>query len=148
MTRPTQFVTPFGKVAEVIGALYAGGFGLWLWHGAIAPGFDPILWAGVDPDVQIGYAIAFVMAAFVHSEGLQINGKYADRPYLSALSPALRLAGMMVHFGLFLALTMHAGLADGGYAYAWATLIMAFGCVRAGKALTASRAWGLAWNTR
>lgn len=120
MTR--MHLYPTRRMAEIIGAMFAGGYGLTVLR--FLPDGNPLYWADYTMDEAIWTAAAMIVAAFVHAFGIRINGHWR-------WSPVLRFAGMTTHAAMFLMLAHAGAYQTAGYVYTWITVLMAAGAYSA-----------------
>lgn len=126
-----RYLYPVRKRIELLAALYAGGFGLFVWatsfHG------EPLAWAGMDNRAALAFGQAMSLAALVHALGIRINGHWR-------FSPVLRLVGMTAHACLLAWLAANGHMQTAGYTYGCATLLAIAGAWSAAR--DTARAFG------
>lgn len=136
---PHRYLYPFRRRVELCSALYAGGFGVWVWAWVLHGARDPIGWSGLGTAAQLTLAQALVYASFVHALGVKINGNWR-------WSPALRMAGMLVHVGIFAWLGFQAALgSSAGWTYLWISGAIGVGAYSAARDLGHAVGW-LEWK--
>lgn len=118
------YLYPMPRRIEILSALFAGGYGLFIGMRHAMDGLPPINWTGFSEAVQVGMAWALMAAAMMHAIGVRVNGR-------SWLSPFLRLFGMATHAAFFGMLTVLGASSSAGYTYAWVTVALALGVVNA-----------------
>jgi hypothetical protein len=127
-----RYLYPRRRQVELISALYALGFGLYVATAALANHSPPIAWLGYSTQAQLGIAQAMCIAAFIHALGIRINGHWR-------WSPVLRVIGMTTHVCVMGLLTYRGFGTSAGYTYTWITAAMAYGVFSAMR--DSIRAW-------
>lgn len=117
MDRPQRFLYPQRKRAEVMMAIFSGGFGAHITASSATS--TPLWWVGFDQSHSAAFGLAMLGAALLWAIGININGRWR-------YSPALRLIAMAVSLILFATL-MWAGLGGtAGYVYGWITAFLIY----------------------
>lgn len=131
-----RFLYPQRKRFETLSAMYAAGFGIFIWSQSFTQ--NPLEWADLDLVGALAFGQAMTIAALVHAAGVSINGSWR-------WSPVLRLIGMALHAGLFGYLAAHGSGGTAVYTYSWGFLMMAYGAASAARdVITAAR--GAEWS--
>ena len=134
-----RFLYPFRKRVEMFGALYAGGFGMFIWLSLAVNGHSPINWIEVGGVRHIWIGEALALAAFVHALGIRINGQWR-------YSPALRLVGMTIHLGIFAGLALSGWGSSAFYTYAWISAALLTGVWSSARDLYRALGWDAEWK--
>lgn len=127
-----RYLYPRRRQVELISALYALGFGLYVATAAIANHAPPIAWIRYSVQVQLWVAEAMCIASLIHALGIRINGHWR-------WSPVLRFVGMVVHVAIMATLAVKGFGSSAGYTYSWITAAMAYGAFSALR--DSARAW-------
>lgn len=131
----TRYLYPHRKRMEILSAVFAAGFGLFIWGQSFHS--EPLAWAGLHNGAALMFGQAMSLAALIHALGVRINGHWR-------WSPVLRLAGMIVHTALFAWLAWHGTGQTAAYTYGWGAGLLAYGAWSAGR--DTWRAWSGEWK--
>ena len=138
MTMARHFLYPQRKRFEILSAVYAGGFGIYIWSASFTA--NPLAWSGLDGWEALLFGQMLTLAALAHSLGVRINGAWR-------WSPVLRLIGMAMHAALFGFLASHGAGTSAAYTYSWGFILLAYGATSAARdTFTAYR--GQEWTLR
>lgn len=133
-----QFLYPQRRRFEILSAVYAGGFGVYIWSESFIE--NPIAWTGVDINGALAIGQLMTLAALLHTLGVRINGEWR-------WSPVLRLAGMTCHALIFAFLAWQGAGTSAAYTYTWGVALLIYGASSAARdTFTAIR--GAEWNLR
>lgn len=133
-----HFLYPQRKRFEILSAVYAGGFGIYIWSASFSA--NPLEWSGLDHGEALVFGQLLTLAALIHSLGVRINGAWR-------WSPVLRLIGMAGHATLIGYLASHGAGTSAAYTYSWGFALLAYGASSAARdTLTAYR--GAEWTLR
>ena len=130
-----QYLYPVRKRLEMLSAIFAGGFGVFVW--AMTFHNNPLAWADLTNSGALAFGQVMSLAAFVHALGVRINGHWR-------WSPVLRLAGMACHTMLFGWLSWQGWGQTAAYTYGWGCGLLALGTLSAGR--DTWRAWSGEWK--
>ena len=119
-----QYLYPVRKRIEIIAAIYAGGFGVFVWAAAFRG--EPLAWAGMHNGTALMFGQVMSLAGFFHALGIRINGHWR-------WSPALRLAGMTCHAVMLSILAVSGADQTAGYTYGCATVLAMVGAWSAAR---------------
>lgn len=120
------FLYPRQRQVEVLSAIYAGGFGLYIETVLLLHGVSPIGWVTASEPAQHAIAGTMVFAALIHGAGIKINGRWQA-------SPALRLIGMTLHFAAFAVMWLAGAASSATYSYAWVLAFLGLGAINAAR---------------
>lgn len=139
ITKYPRYLYPFRRRVEILAALYAGGFGMYVWTSSLTGHAAPIAWLGVSPSGQLMLAQIVTICALIHALGIRINGHWQ-------YSPALRLVGMGVHAFVFVWLAVAGGGTSASYTYSWISAAMIYGAFSSARDLGFSLGWDGRWK--
>lgn len=138
-TKYPRYLYPFRRRVEILAAIYAGGFGMWVWALSLTESTRPIQWLGLSHEGQLLLAQALALAALTHALGIKINGYWQ-------WSPLLRLIGMGVHACIFSWIALQGAWSSAAYTYTWISLSMFYGAFSSARDLGLSLGWGGRWK--
>lgn len=139
VSRFPRYLYPFRRRVEIMAALYAGGFGVWVWALSLTEETRPIQWLGLSHDGQLMLAQALTIAALIHALGIRINGHWQ-------WSPALRLIGMGIHACIFAWIASKGAWSSAAYTYSWISAAMVYGAFSSARDLGFSLGWDGRWK--
>jgi len=131
-----KYLYPRQRQIEVLGALYAGGLGVYTGISTVSGGVAPLAWIGGN---QIGIAEVLVTASMIWALGIRINGAWR-------FSPFLRLAGMLAHFSMAVSAVIAGAGTSASYTYGWVAALLFIGARNAAR--DCFTAWGAKWQTQ
>ena len=121
---PMRFLYPQRKRLEMLSAIFAGGFGVYVW--TLSYTTNPLWWAGLfDADAR-DFGQVITCAALIHAAGVRINGSWR-------WSPVLRLFGMVIHAAMFGWLAFQGISQTMAYIYSWGCGLLLTGAYSALK---------------
>ena len=132
-----HYLYPCRKRIEIVAALYATGFGFYIWAALLAGDVNPILW--VDGATEYHVAEALILSGMLHGIGVFINGKWK-------YSPLLRLVGMLGHVAVISGFAANGNWSSATYTYACISLVLFYGAL--GAATDFLHAMGWKWTRR
>lgn len=134
-----KYLYPFRRRVEILAALYAGGFGMFVWAQELTGQAAPIHWLGLSSEGQLMLAQVMTVCALIHALGIRINGHWQ-------YSPALRLIGMGVHACIFLWVALQGSGTSASYTYSWIASAMIYGAYSSARDLGFSLGWDGRWK--
>lgn len=130
-----RLLYPQRKRVEMLVAIFAGGFGVYL-LALQGNGGAPLRWAGLNHEESGWMALAIALGALVHALGVRINGRWR-------WSPVLRLLGMATHSWICGFLSWQGFGTSAGYPYACFAGLLIYGMFSAGVDMKRA---GLRWK--
>lgn len=133
-----KYLYPFRKRVEILAALYAGGFGMFILICQVLGFPSPIYW--LDAVDQASLAHFMILASLIHSTGVSVNGRWR-------YSPALRILGLSMHTSVIGVFVVEGNFSSATYTYAWICLALLYGVLSALRDLYRSLGWDKEWKS-
>lgn len=105
------YLYPARRAWEVRLAMAALGFGVYCGTIAAITDTQPLWWVRQEVGGPLSIPPALILASLIHATGIWVNGHWR-------WSPALRVIGMAINFGVFVLLAVSAFPTSGGFTYA------------------------------
>lgn len=120
------YLIPARRIFELAAAMYAAGFGLWVWMVMRVYGAEPLYWTTLTLDEQRHFAWFLIGFGLIHSFGIWLNGRWM-------YSPFIRVIGMAGMCWLIFTLATHTSnrLSTGVYNYAFVSALLFTGLLSA-----------------
>ena len=136
---PPRFLYPFRKRIEMYGALYAGGFGMFIWAALACGDQSPIYWMDSGEVRHIWIGETLTLAAFLHALGIRINGHWR-------FSPLLRFFGMTCHLAIFGWIAASGWGTSAFYTYTWVSAALLTGVWSSARDFCRAMGWDAEWK--
>jgi hypothetical protein len=133
-----RYLYPFRKRVEIVAALYAGGFGMYILLCNLLGYPSPIFW--LSEVNQSSLAHFMILASLIHSTGVSVNGAWR-------FSPALRVLGLSMHSTVIGLFVYEGNFSSASYTYGWILMALLYGMLSAIRDLYRSLGWDKEWNS-
>lgn len=121
-----RYLYPRSRARELQGAIFIGGFGMYVKAIEVFGGGHPLQWLGLTLNQQTMLSASMVISAFVWAAGISINGRWIGSPFL-------RCAAMLFNFCVAGFAAWQGFGTTAFYTYSWVALFVASGVVNTAR---------------
>ena len=115
-----KYLYPRSRARELQGALFIGGFGMYVETVEVFSYSHPLHWLNLTVDGQTMLAAAMVLSSAIWAAGIAINGRWIGSPFL-------RLFSMLFNLSVAILATWQGFGTTAFYTYSWVTLFLVGG---------------------